>query len=96
MLFLYKTFYYIYIYVYTNLKFYFIFCLQMGQWHPADEYDGQVREITFRAPCNNPMCPPDSAMTEWQHAVLSPDKKTLVRQLMSALLESALSSVNIL
>lgn len=52
--------------------------LNMGQWHPADEYDGQVREITFRAPCNNPMCPPDSAMTEWQHAVLSPDKKTLV------------------
>ncbi|KAI7993512.1 BAG-associated GRAM protein 1 [Camellia lanceoleosa] len=24
------------------------------------------------------MCPPDIAMTEWQHAVLSPDKKQLV------------------
>jgi len=51
----------------------------MGQWHTADEYDGQVREITFRSLCNSPMCPPDTAMTEWQHHVLSPDKKNLVR-----------------
>ncbi|KAA8532140.1 hypothetical protein F0562_006718 [Nyssa sinensis] len=50
----------------------------MGQWHAADEYDGQVREITFRSLCNSPMCPPDTAMTEWQHVVLSPDKKVLV------------------
>lgn len=50
----------------------------MGQWHPAEEYDGQVREITFRSLCTSPMCPPDTAMTEYQHAVLSPDKKTLV------------------
>ncbi|KAL1535391.1 BAG-associated GRAM protein 1 [Salvia divinorum] len=52
--------------------------LLMGQWHSADEYDGQVREITFRSVCNSPMCPPDTAMTEWQHAVLSADKKILV------------------
>lgn len=52
--------------------------LVIGQWHPAEEYDGQVREITFRCICNSPMCPPDTAMTEWQHAVLSPDKITLV------------------
>ncbi|XP_022849166.1 BAG-associated GRAM protein 1-like isoform X1 [Olea europaea var. sylvestris] len=52
--------------------------LSMGQWHAADEYDGQVREITFRSLCNSPMCPSDTAMTEWQHAVLSADKKTLV------------------
>ncbi|XP_040362305.1 BAG-associated GRAM protein 1 isoform X3 [Rosa chinensis] len=52
--------------------------LVIGHWHPADEYDGQVREITFRGLCNSPMCPPDTAMTEWQHAVLSPDKETLV------------------
>ncbi|URE04568.1 hypothetical protein MUK42_18903 [Musa troglodytarum] len=52
--------------------------LNLGQWHVADEYDGQVREITFRSLCHSPMCPPDTAMTEWQHAVLSPDKKTLV------------------
>ncbi|XP_014505479.1 BAG-associated GRAM protein 1 isoform X2 [Vigna radiata var. radiata] len=52
--------------------------LVMGQWHTADEYDGQVREITFRSLCNSPMCPPDTAMTEWQHHVLTPDKKNLV------------------
>ncbi|KAK7252081.1 hypothetical protein RIF29_35793 [Crotalaria pallida] len=52
--------------------------LVMGPWHTAEEYDGQVREITFRSLCNSPMCPPDTAMTEWQHLVLSPDKKKLV------------------
>ncbi|XP_044466803.1 BAG-associated GRAM protein 1-like isoform X2 [Mangifera indica] len=52
--------------------------LNIGQWHAADEYDGQVREITYRCLCTNPMCPPDTGMTEYQHAVLSPDKKTLV------------------
>ncbi|KAL8104448.1 BAG-associated GRAM protein 1 isoform X1 [Apium graveolens] len=52
--------------------------LTIGQWHAAAEYDGQVREIKFRSLCNNPMCPPDSAMTEWQHAVFSPDKTKLV------------------
>ncbi|KAI3676847.1 hypothetical protein L1987_86461 [Smallanthus sonchifolius] len=51
--------------------------LNIGPWHSADEYDGQVREITFRCLCNSPMCPPDTAMTEWQHALLSPDKKSL-------------------
>ncbi|XP_022722043.1 BAG-associated GRAM protein 1-like isoform X8 [Durio zibethinus] len=51
---------------------------KMGQWHSADEYDGQVREITFRSICINPMCPPDTAMTEYQHSVLSEDKKKLV------------------
>ncbi|CAK9179361.1 unnamed protein product [Ilex paraguariensis] len=50
----------------------------MGQWHAADEYDGQVREITFRSLCNSPMCPPDTAMTEYQHLVLLPEKKMLV------------------
>ncbi|CAL5416311.1 unnamed protein product [Camellia sinensis] len=43
--------------------------LTIGPWHDADEYDGQVREIKLRALCNSPMCPPDTAMTEWQHAV---------------------------
>ncbi|GMJ08496.1 hypothetical protein like AT3G59660 [Hibiscus trionum] len=52
--------------------------LTMGQWHAADEYEGQVREITFRSICNNPMCPPDTAMTEDQHFILSSDKKKLV------------------
>ncbi|KAJ8455760.1 hypothetical protein OPV22_000025 [Ensete ventricosum] len=52
--------------------------LNLGKWHVADEYDGQVREITFRSLCHSPMCPPDTAMTEFQHVVLSPDKRTLV------------------
>ncbi|GKB80283.1 BAG-associated GRAM protein 1-like protein [Tanacetum coccineum] len=52
--------------------------LNMGQRHSADEYDGQVREITFRCLCNSPMCPLDTAMTEWQHILLSPDKHSLV------------------
>ncbi|KAJ0972265.1 hypothetical protein J5N97_020224 [Dioscorea zingiberensis] len=52
--------------------------LNIGQWHVADEYIGQVREITFRSLCHSPMCPPDTAMTEWQHFVLSADKTTLV------------------
>lgn len=52
--------------------------LVVGQWHATDEYDGQVREITFRSLCTSPMCPPDTAMTEYQHAVVSPDKKVLV------------------
>ncbi|XP_072060841.1 BAG-associated GRAM protein 1 isoform X9 [Arachis hypogaea] len=51
---------------------------KIGQWHYGDEFDGQLREITFRSLCNNPMCPPDTAVTEWQHVVLSPDKKKLV------------------
>ncbi|XP_059298930.1 BAG-associated GRAM protein 1-like isoform X2 [Lycium ferocissimum] len=54
------------------------FNLIMGQWNSADEYDGQVREITFRTVCNSPMCPSDTAVTEYQHAVLSLDKRTLV------------------
>jgi hypothetical protein len=60
------------------LFIYLFFYIQLGQWHPADEYDGEVREITFRSVCKSPMCPPDTAMTEWQHVVLSPDKNNLV------------------
>uniref|UniRef100_A0A1J3K1D0 C2 and GRAM domain-containing protein n=1 Tax=Noccaea caerulescens TaxID=107243 RepID=A0A1J3K1D0_NOCCA len=52
--------------------------LNIEPWHTAVEYDGQVREIKFRSICNSPMCPPDTAVTEWQHFVLSPDKKILV------------------
>lgn len=50
----------------------------MGEWHAADEYEGQVRELTYRSLCHSPMCPPDTAMTEYQHVVLSEDKKKLV------------------
>lgn len=68
-----------------EMSCFFLCHLQMGQWHAADEYDGQVREITFRSLCNSPMCPPDTAMTEYQHAVLSPDKKMLVLMHISSL-----------
>ncbi|XP_023526906.1 BAG-associated GRAM protein 1-like [Cucurbita pepo subsp. pepo] len=56
--------------------------LVMGEWHAADEYEGQVREVTYRSPCSNPMCPPDTAMTECHHAVLSEDKKKLVFEII--------------
>ncbi|KAL5703407.1 RBR-type E3 ubiquitin transferase [Ranunculus cassubicifolius] len=52
--------------------------IKMDQWHAADEYEGQIRELTCRSVCNSPMCPPDTAMTEYQHAVFSADKKKLV------------------
>lgn len=50
----------------------------LGQWHVADEYDGQVRELNCKSICHSPMCPPYSAMTEWQHMVLSANKTDLV------------------
>ncbi|XP_022158952.1 BAG-associated GRAM protein 1 isoform X2 [Momordica charantia] len=56
--------------------------LVMGQWHAADEYEGQVRELTYRSLCHSPMCPPDTAMTEYQHAALSEDKKKLVFEIV--------------
>lgn len=52
--------------------------LIIGAWRDSDEYDGQVREVTFRSLCNSPMCPPDTAVTELQHFVLSTDKNQLV------------------
>ncbi|KAH7833015.1 hypothetical protein Vadar_002374 [Vaccinium darrowii] len=52
--------------------------VKVGQWHDAVEYDGQVREITFRALCKGYIGPPDTAITDRQHAVLLPDKKQLV------------------
>ncbi|KAM3224207.1 hypothetical protein ACQJBY_057550 [Aegilops geniculata] len=52
--------------------------INLGQWHLADEYDGQVRELNCKSMCHSPMCPPYSAITEWQHAVLSANKTDLV------------------
>ncbi|CAL5063369.1 unnamed protein product [Urochloa decumbens] len=52
--------------------------INLGPWHVADEYDGQVRELNCKSICHSPMCPPYSAMTEWQHIVLSADKMDLV------------------
>ncbi|KAJ4802321.1 C2 domain-containing protein / GRAM domain-containing protein [Rhynchospora pubera] len=52
--------------------------LNIGRWHMAEEYDGEVREITCRSICHSPMCPPYTAMTEGQHAVLNQDKTNLI------------------
>ncbi|XBI49402.1 hypothetical protein VPH35_112969 [Triticum aestivum] len=52
--------------------------INLGQWHLADEYDGQVRELNCKSMCHSPMCPPYSAITEWQHTVLSANKTDLV------------------
>ncbi|KAE8806419.1 C2 and GRAM domain-containing protein [Hordeum vulgare] len=52
--------------------------IKLGQWHLADEYDGQVRELNCKSMCHSPMCPPYSAITEWQHTVLSANKTDLV------------------
>ncbi|XP_010546602.1 PREDICTED: BAG-associated GRAM protein 1-like isoform X2 [Tarenaya hassleriana] len=51
-------------------------------WHPAEEYEGKVREIKFRSICNSPMCPPDTAVTECQHVVLSPNRNALVFEMV--------------
>ncbi|PWZ37001.1 BAG-associated GRAM protein 1 [Zea mays] len=70
--------------------------INLGQWHIADEYDGQVRELNCKSICHSPMCPPYSAMTEWQHIVLSADKMDLVHCRWSVkTISSSLCSLNI-
>ncbi|GBG88291.1 hypothetical protein CBR_g46857 [Chara braunii] len=51
--------------------------LKMEPWHTTEEYGGLLRRTTFRTICTSPMCPPDSAITDWQHVTLSTDEKTL-------------------
>ncbi len=51
---------------------------QMEQWKDSEQYGGQTREVTYRSICHSPMCPPDTAVTVWQHAAFSSDKQTLV------------------
>jgi hypothetical protein len=38
--------------------------LYIDQWHMAEKYDGEVREITCRSTCRSLMCPPYTALTE--------------------------------
>lgn len=52
--------------------------LKVEQWHTAEQYSGLLRKITLRSICSSPMCPPDTALTELQHAVFSNNRKTLV------------------
>ncbi|CAL5057238.1 unnamed protein product [Urochloa decumbens] len=51
--------------------------LKLRKWCASEEYGGKVREVTFRSQCHSPLCPPDTAVTEWQHASFSKDKRNL-------------------
>lgn len=51
---------------------------QIEKWEDTEQYGGLVRKMTYRSICRSPMCPPDTAVTVWQHAVFSSDKKVLV------------------
>ncbi|GJN21539.1 hypothetical protein PR202_gb09024 [Eleusine coracana subsp. coracana] len=51
---------------------------QMSKWCASEEYGGKVRKVTFRSLCHSPLCPPDTAVTEWQHASFSKDKRNLI------------------
>ncbi|CAD6250390.1 unnamed protein product [Miscanthus lutarioriparius] len=52
--------------------------LKLSRWCASEEYGGKVREVTFRSQCHSPLCPPDTAVTEWQHASFSRDKRNLI------------------
>ncbi|PVH66615.1 hypothetical protein PAHAL_1G299000 [Panicum hallii] len=52
--------------------------LKLSKWCASEEYGGKVREVTFRSQCHSPLCPPDTAVTEWQHASFSKDKRSLI------------------
>ncbi|KAL5211483.1 hypothetical protein ABZP36_022330 [Zizania latifolia] len=52
--------------------------LKLSKWYTSDEYGGNIREVTFRSLCHSPLCPPDTAVTEWQHASFSKDKTNLI------------------
>ncbi|KAH7293822.1 hypothetical protein KP509_28G044200 [Ceratopteris richardii] len=52
--------------------------LKVELWHTADQYSGILRKITMRSVCSSPMCPPDTALTELQHAVFRSNRQILV------------------
>ncbi|XP_073395315.1 BAG-associated GRAM protein 1 isoform X1 [Physcomitrium patens] len=52
--------------------------LKIGKWEDTEQYGGFTRKVTYRSICRSPMCPPDTAVTVWQHAAFSNDKKVLV------------------
>ncbi|KAF0933556.1 hypothetical protein E2562_018803 [Oryza meyeriana var. granulata] len=52
--------------------------LKLSKWYPSDEYGGKIREVIFRSLCHSPLCPPDTAVTEWQRASFSKDKTNLI------------------
>uniref|UniRef100_A0A0D9VI41 C2 domain-containing protein n=1 Tax=Leersia perrieri TaxID=77586 RepID=A0A0D9VI41_9ORYZ len=52
--------------------------LKLSKWYPSDEYGGKIREVMFRSLCHSPLCPPDTAVTEWQRASFSKDNANLI------------------
>jgi hypothetical protein len=60
----------------------------MSKWCGSEEYGGKVRKVTFRSLCHSPLCPPDTAVTEWQHASFSKDKRNLVTILRTNMLSA--------
>eukprot|EP00250_Pteridium_aquilinum_P012317 c20652_g1_i1 orf=396-2258(+) len=52
--------------------------LKVEQWHTAEQYTGLLRKVTLRSICSSPMCPPDTALTELQHAVFMNNRRMLV------------------
>ncbi|XP_062221084.1 BAG-associated GRAM protein 1-like isoform X2 [Phragmites australis] len=52
--------------------------LKLSKWCASEEYGGKVRKVTFRSLCHSPLCPPDTAVTELQHASFSKDKRNLI------------------
>jgi hypothetical protein len=54
--------------------------LQAERWQPSEQYGGLVRKVTFRFLCTSPMCPYDSAMTDWQHVMYDEKEQVLVSE----------------
>ncbi|CAK9874458.1 unnamed protein product [Sphagnum jensenii] len=58
--------------------------LQVEQWrHVAGKKGGMARMVTYRSLCHSPMCPPDTAVTVWQHVTFSDDKKVLLLEIVN-------------
>jgi len=52
--------------------------LQLEKWEDSEQYGGLTRKVTYRSICQSPMCPPDTAVTVYQHTAFSNNKKVLV------------------
>jgi hypothetical protein len=57
--------------------------LHVEKWCEADKNHRMVRMVTYKSLCTSPMCPPDTAVTVWQQAAFSDDKKALVLEFVS-------------
>jgi hypothetical protein len=57
--------------------------MKLEEWGDSEQYGGLIRKVTYRSICQSPMCPPDTAVTVYQHAAFSNDKKVLVFEAVS-------------